>query len=410
MTSRRAIFIRIASNTVAFMLLYNMFAVITHVAIDYAGLGYLLMAGPFFLLCWLWRKLRSPHIFLAWFVGIMAGIILAANVARTGAVFNFTGGEAIITFVVLICLRFVAVWFTGREAELEISTAVWLLAVHAGLYGAVYFFRNTHPPLLTQLSFTYLIMVLIIMLCVHMSNIEMRMVLLQPGQALFTASRAVLSANNRLIAGFVVVVLVVGGMFAFINPVQMVRFGIGGIGTLFRLLRRPPRPGGITPEREHGEMEYLDELIPADLADLELDYPYDYVQDDYLYDLTVIHVMFYLQVAAVGALIVACVIMLSHRMRHQRRARQTRDAGEETADILETSLLDDLLGLLPRRRLFRHPIRRAYAKKVNQHMRAGVRVTISDTTDAIYAKISPQEDISELTAKYERVRYGRENL
>jgi len=54
----------------------------------------------------------------------------------------------------------------------------------------------------------------------------------------------------------------------------------------------------------------------------------------------------------------------------------------------------------------KHPIRRAYIKKVRSHMKRGVEVMPHDTPDSIAGKIYEREDIAELTARYERVRYG----
>ena len=63
--------------------------------------------------------------------------------------------------------------------------------------------------------------------------------------------------------------------------------------------------------------------------------------------------------------------------------------------------------LIPRfRNLVKHPIRRAYIKKVRNHIKQGVAVMPHDTPDRIADKIRSREDIDELTAGYEKVRYG----
>jgi len=391
MTHRRAIVSRIASNTVTFLLLFNLFGVVAHLLIDYTGLGYLLMAAPFFLLCWLWRRIKNPRVFLAWLVAVAVATVLVAN-------FAWDGGATVIVFMVLICVRFVVIVMTEQEKDYEISTAVGLFVVHVVLYVAVYFLGSENNALLNQLSVTYLFMVLLILLCVHMSNIEMRMVVLQSGKA----TRAVLSANNRIIAGFAAVVLVVGGLVALLRPGRLVVWVVGGIGRL---------PGLFARTRTEGEVAVLpapeEELLHSTEMEYDLHEYLELIEFDYEGATRFFSIALYVQLIVTGILVAICLAFLSRRITLRRRARRVTTSGDDAAQALETSFLDDLLGLLPRRLQFRHPVRRAYARKVNRHIRAGVRVSGSDTTDVIREKINPQEDISNLTAQYEKVRYGR---
>ena len=401
MTPRRAMFCRIASNIVTFTLLFNIFSVITHLDIAATGPGYLLMAVPFFLLSWLWRRIKNPHIFLLWLAGVMAAVLFASNFARTGAALSFAGWEPTVIFMVLISFRFIFVAITGQEAELKISTAVKLLIVHVALYRAVDVW-NTDPALLTQISVTYLAMVLLILVCVHISNIEF-MVLMQTDNSFAAATKALLSVNNRLIAMFTAAALIVGGLFAFVNPMGLVRWAMGGIMGGIRLLLAFLI--GLLPDPDFANRGWFDlEAIPET-------FQYYFPEGNLLiYDDTparmpaIAGILFNVIIAS---MIAACILALVYKVAFKERTSRIA-IGDDTATTLETSFLEDLLGLLPRRRPFLHPIRRAYAKKVNQHIRAGIPISTADTTDAIYEKISPQEDIRELTAAYEQVRYGQE--
>ncbi len=53
-------------------------------------------------------------------------------------------------------------------------------------------------------------------------------------------------------------------------------------------------------------------------------------------------------------------------------------------------------------------LRRIYFKKVKSYIKKGSSIQSSDTTAEIQEKLSSFEDISELTGKYEQVRYGKE--
>ena len=61
----------------------------------------------------------------------------------------------------------------------------------------------------------------------------------------------------------------------------------------------------------------------------------------------------------------------------------------------------------PTHRKPKNPTRRAYVKKVRQHIKNGTKVAVYDTTQDIKQAIAEQEDIGELTQAYEQVRYGR---
>jgi len=91
----------------------------------------------------------------------------------------------------------------------------------------------------------------------------------------------------------------------------------------------------------------------------------------------------------------------------RRKAKQSKDNDDADETIaLTRNILDDFWDLLPRfGKYSKNAVRRAYVKKVNWHIRRGVDVKRSDTTDIIADKIRSTEDIDELTALYEKVRY-----
>jgi len=99
-------------------------------------------------------------------------------------------------------------------------------------------------------------------------------------------------------------------------------------------------------------------------------------------------------------------LFIRYFYRTRRKVGQDKyDDGDENI-ALEGNIRDDIRDLLPRfGRYSKNAIRRAYAKKVNWHIRRGLHVQKSDTTDIIADKIRSIENIDELTAMYEKVRY-----
>ena len=71
------------------------------------------------------------------------------------------------------------------------------------------------------------------------------------------------------------------------------------------------------------------------------------------------------------------------------------------------SFLEDLRDLLPTFGQRLHPVRKAYAKKVNKHIKRGMPIKKQDPTNVIAMKIRKEENIDKLTTEYEMVRYGR---
>ena len=98
---------------------------------------------------------------------------------------------------------------------------------------------------------------------------------------------------------------------------------------------------------------------------------------------------------------------IKEKMKKSRGGDESGGTGDET-DKMKFSI-GDLASFLPRFRFnakHKHPIRRAYIKKVNGHIKQGVVITSSHTPEKIAMRIKEREDISELTEIYEAVRYG----
>jgi len=206
----------------------------------------------------------------------------------------------------------------------------------------------------------------------------------------------VFAANNRFIAVFIIIALSISVAVAF--------FPMGFYSWADDRLRDASIPDTNFTYFDMGydTNEEFRELQNDEFEDL---FEYLYATAARFWDAMGIVVSVVLALIIIATIYV--VIVFGSRI-VKRWYAKPRTAGGDAITSLETSLLDDLLGLLPRGgRLFLHPVRRAYFKKVNRHIRKGMYVSVSDTTGSIGSKIRPSENIDELTATYEKVRYGR---
>ena len=121
------------------------------------------------------------------------------------------------------------------------------------------------------------------------------------------------------------------------------------------------------------------------------------------------YVQFQIVLMTVAAIATFVYLLYSLYMRFNKKGdkKNATNPADDTVVALPSNIFGDLKALMPRLKLRqRNAIRRAYAKKVNGHIKRGVKILAADTTVTIADKIRPQEDIDELTALYEAVRYG----
>ena len=69
-----------------------------------------------------------------------------------------------------------------------------------------------------------------------------------------------------------------------------------------------------------------------------------------------------------------------------------------------------MFGIMPRKKILpKNKIRRAYIKKINEHIKNGVKISNSNTVDQIENKIAHIEDIGSISQRYKQVRYGKDS-
>ena len=410
---KRRLLMDILSNIVLFVLLFNFFAFF-HVLFymvfymqdtqEPMQWGFMLMAIPFFALLAVRRKVKKFPIFIAIHLLFLA------------APFMFL--HSVTTFALVMAFALITVAYSARaklKGELRLRGKMGFIAV-LGFLTIFFLIINAIdadiPGMDIFINLSTIISLAAIVLYVHMDNVEFNLVVLIQKHKKPVGS--VLAANNVFIAVFLTIIVVLGVVSvlfpsnSFFAIIMMVVFGILMLPfeiffAIFRQ-REQPEPDSIYME-EGFHMGYLPpeepiELDPEELSELV-------VMAERGFDAIGVIAMILIGLAVI--LVVALVI---HRL---YKALKKRDGGDRKENLMPDDItgklkfmFGDIVALLPRFGLkSKHPVRRAYAKKVNSHIKKGVAVLPSHNTDVIADNIRQNENIDGLTKEYEAVRYGR---
>lgn len=277
-------------------------------------------------------------------------------------------------------------------AMVLLNAAMLYLSTYFGDERSIYFTGSTLAIMICAIIYT------------HIDNLDARLKVLQDQNLRYIGD--IIRGNNKDIAFFAGAVAFVG-FFVFFLPMD--EFGrliiafLRWIGSLIAKFNQ-----ALVPEA------FLDPTAPPafmyENGGGDIWYNNPEVARSYLWQmLTTI-----LTTAALILLVGGIVLLLAYSFRqsfysHRRKTTTSTELSTDTDEVsnLSQSLLSDILGMIPHPKDFiKHPVRRAYAKKVNSHIKSGVAITHSDTPEIIAAKIRPTENIDELTASYEKVRYG----
>ena len=297
--------------------------------------------------------------------------------------------EAILAFLAVSLIHSVYAW-RNDEVQPGIGRCVFYYAVLVFLYYLVFREEDAHI-FLTRYIICFLVITSFAIIYHQMNNLDVKLHLDKSKN--HDAAKRMARINNIMSLIFVGFISV-AGVFAVFFPVNMVFRSIArffswfasilslGLPFLWKWLTRlgdVDVPFRGTPGIQIGEVQAMEGRILVAV----------------------------LEVMGILVFIAAIVFVLYYivrKVKRFKRAAKTAVLHEEVE--LSGSIFDDLRDLMPKFTKFRHPIRRAYEKKVNTHIKQGIKIDRKDTTDAIAKKIRKAEDIDELTAKYEVVRYG----
>jgi len=394
----------ILANLVAFLILFNVlsFAVFLYYGDIMPILWWLML--PFFLMQVFRAKASNAYAFT-----LLHIIVLAACVWIAWGNW-FAMGFIAVAVVYSFYIKGSGEWEPTRK------TGVTTLVLHVGMFVFVQWLSGEVGLFQQQLAGVCITVLGFIIIYTHMDNIDLSLRMLQnPDDDRHSASQ-ILRINNMLIIVFTAIVVLIG-MFVSALPLgRALAAGWGavrGVTSGFFARFSSERPAfdfpEYTPIRRVGVVEgdrfiFINPDSPMFLEEDEL-----YVLfSEYLGVVAFINRLDSLLVRSL--LVVAMIIIVYNFIRYfvnlSRRRNQTKHRNDEK-NSLTRDILSDIRDLLPRfGRYSKNAIRRAYTKKVNWHIRHGVVVKKSDTTDIIADKIRNIENIDELTAMYEQVRYS----
>jgi len=374
----------ILANMVAFLLIYTIISGVYFLFFNEVSFVWWLMVIPFYLMQFSRARIKNVYTFIALHLLVLFGAFFI-----NGFIFAFMIMAVVYSFIVR----------TVGERSLDIGIGVLMLILHtlffvlAGQYAA-----NPHI-IQQQLVGTFILTLGLIIVHIHMDNIDSSLTIISHIDDRNYRSDKILSTNNTLITVFIVLVFAIG--------LTTIAFPLGRIisnplSGLLQILQHRGH-GNMTPSQVQRPIAEGTEVYTQNYAPYEEILPYDYHERP-MWLMNLIYSVILLLVVAGVAFALYLFIRYFYR-RHRKKGQSEDDNGDETI-LLTGNLLDDIRDLLPRfNRYSKNAIRRAYTKKVNWHIRRGVNVKMSDTTDIIANKIRNIEDIDELTATYEKVRY-----
>ena len=399
---KRRLIMDLLSNLVAFLVFFNIFAFVFVSINGRMPWAYLLLALPFFALVFVRSKIKKFRYFFV----IHLALLVLAIVTQSGA---WISGIPVIGFAIVSIGYSVHMKIKG-EMSLQGSTAIWVIIVLAALS---LLFANAHPdmesaPILINVSSLASLAALV--LYMHLDNMRFSLKLLgEKDHRKQTAGASHLS--NLLITIFLIIIVIFGALSVIFpsDAAALVLLRLAGNILLLPFQIILWVLGLILPQGEGG---YELIMIPE-----EFFYGY-YGADPEIAEEEValwIRVMGIIVAILAGIIVAAAVIGLIVLVINELYKAFSRKNEEGKQSLMPDDVITklkfvmgDFRDLLPRFRLAaKHPIRRAYIKKINSHVKRGFILHPHYTPEKIADKIRPTEDIDELTEKYEEVRYGR---
>ena len=393
---KRKLFMDVLSNAAVFILFFNMFAFVYISIYGLAPWAYLIMALPFFFLLFLRKKVKTPAVFIP---AHLVFIILPLFIFDTNIIIILTGCFAIASVIYSVRVKLT------RELSLQGITIIAIL----GILAAIFLMLDASdllyaPGVRVLLIFSAIASIILAAVHTHMEGMEAKVSVLRDMHKKIV-SKDVLCANYKMAAVFVAVLVIFGALSMFF-PAGRILQGLMQLlilpARLFDFIRQLIFRGTDIETRPGTG-------LISDLADFLEMGEYEPVEGFARNPLLGNIARILLITIAVAAVMVFFIYIIK-----KLRNVTDRQSHYEEAVMPETAIeklkfaLRDIAAFLPRLKAKpSHPIRKIYIKKVNGHIKQGVMILPSHNTDVIADKIRQNEDIDELTKRYEAVRYGK---
>jgi len=400
MTINRTTVKIIIPNIVAFLFFFNVLNVAYFLPFGYTRLMWWTLIVPFFLMVFVRTKNLKLPVFVAAHI-----VIVAVSAFLIGDALDW---QFISIFMIAACIYSFASRNLG-EREPDFSSIVIFLFLYIFLFILAGVTEADSTDIHLQLISGYLMMVALIVLYMHMDNFDMRLKLLQQIDERNHNTEKIMKANNFLIVVYVMIIL-------SINAPVLIAGRLISYMPDWRSNVWVPGDGMTEPEPVIHD-EIFGVYVENWWADLELP---EYAEPVPAFEHLPLVITFYEDMAAINIfgilvmfaafILLGLIAYLFYKFFNFNKFKKPEDDGDGDISVaLARSFLSDLRELSPRFKInTRNPIRRAYIKKVRFFIKHGVDIKKSDTTDIIAGKIRELENIDELTAKYEDVRYHLE--
>ena len=392
------------SNFVEFALLFNIFSAVYMMVYGVVPWEFLLMAGPFFGM-YAWRRLVKE-----------IGICIVGHLLFLGPAFFFSGGVfwMVLVFGLAAVFHSVSSALGGERVLKPHGVAVIFLVIVGGLFFgnfAADVWGGYGTGLEVLVGPSVLAVLAASLLYVQMYNLDMEM------EVYGVQERATRRANNRLVGVFTsaIVVLSLTAMFVpFGWLLRMIWYWTGrGIGFLWNVLTFP-FTFLIREFEPLVEEEMVDAPVVVEQPEIGEGSPVGGMDLNFEWLEWLMEILPWTAVVVVSAGVLYglfLAVQALYRRFFKGDKRENFDEGVEKVR-LEFSLGDLGKGLTAFLARFKsgskHPVRRAYVRKINGFIRMGAQIEEWHTPEMIAGIVRGVEDIGDLTEIYERVRYGRE--
>jgi len=396
---KRRLLMELLSNLVAFVVFFNVFFIF------YAGISramnwwFLLLALPFYGLFVIRRLIKDTGIsLLLHLVFIVIPLFIFSGVAMW-TVFVFSVLSVIYSIFMLIKGEHLMKFSTAVISVLLIF--IGFMAMNNVMNITGYLQGSTHVATISAL-----IILISVILFVQMDNLHFDLSLIRKKVGGKTEKK-VFDVNNMLVIGFSALVAIAAIIALFVPGGRIVAALWRPVVFLFNQIVRFVVfiAGILLPEIERMDPPDRDEDFGVGLDFFE-----DELEEDPPGELIFLIIGGFV-LAGVFIGILAGVITIIKRYLEYRRSKLRDGSGrphDDSFDNLKFSL-KDLAAFFPRLTFApKHPIRKAYYKKVSSHIKQGTMILPSYTPEVIADRIRHIEDIDELTDVYEGVRYGRD--